>query len=204
LDEHQKTARILAGTLPLLFITFCVEAVEVLFRGNLAVSAQFFDIASDLFAVLFAMIAAIFSWVADSKGREHKKIHREQKFVAIINMLLLLFGILIVGGRVLQSLQNPPESDQNILVLGGPICAIVCYSWAQRKAKQLDQNDPSIASVRAHLRGDIWVSFVICIIVGLGFVLDYKWINPAGGVVGLLILLYILIDLARHFTKNDH
>lgn len=193
---------------PALLFILVWEAPAAFFNNRLAVGAHSFDVFSDVISFLIVTAGAAFSGILDDHGREHKKIHREQKLIAIVSLLILWIGAILVFAKAVASFgdQSPARGLGDWWVIIGPTLAVLVYWWVDARLKSLSQQDLTAASLAAHVRGDVLVSLIALALTVLSLVIHNGWINPLGGIAMSAILVFVsrnLIKLIWRASSNS-
>jgi Co/Zn/Cd efflux system component len=203
-NSHFREAGVLSIMLLFLVPVAVFEIQAAFFKGNLAVNGQLADVTSDLVVVALALATALMSGFLDFFLRDHKEIHREEKLTAIVNIIILVGGLFLILFRVVHSIKNPEDPNKSLIVVTGPLIGILSYRVAGYLAKGLKSQNPITVSIKAHLKGDVWVSALTAVFASLTLVFDYTWLNPLGGLAGFLILLWVFVELMRELAKEQN
>jgi divalent metal cation (Fe/Co/Zn/Cd) transporter len=185
---------------PALLVVLFLEAPAGFVGDRLAVSAHIFDVGSDVLAFLIVAVGAAFSGLLDDHGRVHKDLHREQKVIALISLLILWVGATLVLWRSVESFGevSPERGWKDWWVIIGPLLAVFVYFWVSRRLESLAKSDLTAASLDAHVKGDVLVSIVVLVLTLLSLIIHNGWINQVGGLAMSAILFYVSWELIEH------
>ncbi len=201
--EHYQTLRRSVMLFPALLFVLLLEAPAAFFSNRLAVGAHSFDVFSDVISFLIVSAGAAFSGFLDDHGRQHKKLHREQKLIAIVSLLILWLGAVLVFAKSVASFGHAGEARglADWWVVIGPSLAVGVYWWVEKKLEDISLEDLTAASLVTHVRGDVLVSLVALILTVLSLVISNSWINPTGGILMSVILVIVSRGLIKRIWR---
>ena len=201
--SHYQTFRSSAAVLPALVLVLFLEAPAVFLEGRLAVGAHSFDVLSDVLAFLIVIFGALFSGLLDDRGRKHKDLHREQKLIAGVNLLVIWIGALLILGKSIASFESSAEELglRDWWVVSGPLVAVGVYWFIGKRLEAIKDGDLTAASLDAHVRGDVAVSAVALLLTALSLIVHASWINSIGGIAMSAILFYVSRNLIGNIRE---
>ncbi len=203
--NHYETFSGSVALLPWLLLVLLFEGAAIYLGNELAINAHSFDVLSDVLAFLIVIVGAAFSGLLDDRGRSHRETHREQRGIAVINLLVLWFGAALVFWKSLLSFGEPVAtvSLQDWWVIVGPALAVVVYWQVGKKLHQFSPNDLTVQSLDTHVKADVFVSVLALVLTVLNLTVGRSFINPVGGIIMSLTLFYISIELLRQVVKRE-
>lgn len=202
--NHFETMRESSFLIPGLLLVIGIEIFASFDSDRLAINAHAFDVASDIGAFVLVAVGGFVSGQLDNRGRDHKPVHREQKAVSIFNLLVLLGGAIFILVRSLLSFKEDSSTSgwDNWWVIFGPGLAIMIYWWMQQRVKELSTHDLTMASLKAHIKGDFYVAMLVTIFTVLSMGLKIGWISPISGIIVCAVYLWASSDLFKQIRAE--
>jgi cobalt-zinc-cadmium efflux system protein len=196
-DKGHRKAFIVGIGLNLLFVL--AEVIGGLFYNSMALLTDAGHNASDVASLALSLAAF---WVSRKKSNPEYTYGYKKTTVlaALINAVVLLIAIGILGYESITRLFHPEKVQGNAIAwiagLGIAINGISAYLFYRNKEKELN-----IKTAYLHLLADALIS--VGVVIG-GIIINYTnwyWIDPAIGLVIMVVILFSTWSLLRESFK---
>lgn len=184
----------------ILGVTLGAEVVGGLLFGSLSLLSDAAHVLSDILALLLASLALTYAHRRVPSERMTYGYHRLEVFSALLNGVALVgiaVWIVIEAIDRLGGVQNLRAGPAFLIATVGLVVNLV-VAWSLRGG-EVERRDLNLRSAYLHVLGDALSSVAVMVGLGVAWVGDLPWLDPA---VAILVSLIILVGAGRVLAEG--